>query len=207
MPKTLASIRKAKAKSKKPRLTAGKRRGKTVPVYPDPFPTPDTDERIKTSIILKRDLHVAAQGRARIQGLSYNGLINLALYQYLDSGSLPPEIQAIVTARPPRPPAQERRAADGSTPFVRPRLSEDEPAVTVTYDQARAIWEMQMRHPNDDYSKIAKRSGVTTEMVLAAEAAQDDSGYQRWVATQVESVTAEKGKPIRIKFRKTVRRG
>lgn len=197
MPKTIASIRK------KHKQTAGKARGKGVLPAPVQAPTPaETDVSVKTSIILKESLHRAAKERAIQSGVSYNGLINLALYRYLhEDGRLPPEIQAIVTARPPRPPAQDRRRADGQTPFTRPRLSDEEPAVTVTFQQAKNVWDMQMKHPNEDYSQIAKRVGVTTEMVLAAEAAQDDAAYQRWLATFPNALT------VTFKRKKKVRRG
>jgi hypothetical protein len=194
---------------KRKKVMLKKKRTPSVPTATaDPIRSQHGPEpRVKTSVIITQSIHAKAQERARVSGISYNGLINLALYSFLEStnghasGGLPPEISAIVTNRPPRPPRQERRRADATEVFTRPRLSEDEPAISVTYGQAQSIWEMQGQHPDEDYSKIAKRCGVTTEMVLAAEAAQDDQAFQRWAATVIPV------RKLRLKKKRQVARG
>lgn len=147
------------------------------------------DGRVKTSVILL-SAHVAgAKQLARASGMSFNGILNLALYKFLFDAqgqsmplSLPRDVAALIASRPPRPPARER--ITGETVFTRPRLDPEEDVISVTFDEARRIWAIQGQHPKADYVRVAKLADVPVEAVLAAEAAQDDATYQRWVRSQ-----------------------
>lgn len=199
--KTLAKIRRThtprglSTKVRIKRRTAGASRGEDVPSVRDAhrlsYPEPATggvgdtpDEKVKTSIVTLRSLVVRCQDRARAMNLSFNGFVNMALYDRLDGPTsrrpLPPEVQAIITTRPPRPPRQDRSGSPVGEGFTRVAESKEEHDCFVTWPVVQRYAKKNLKHPTEGPMEMARRLGITIDEALAADIAMQTPEFERW---------------------------
>lgn len=147
---------------------------------------PVTHERVQTSLILTRQLHLQAKTRSRELGISYNGLINLAVAQFLNYGVLPPSVEQTVLSRPPRF-RRERGGVSGDTLYSGD-TRDDGTTPKLPYREIKRIWDIQEANPDlTDYDELASLAKTKVAHVLLAEEAQHDTGYQLWLQKEREA--------------------
>jgi hypothetical protein len=147
------------------------------------------EERVKTSMVVRRSILVKAQGRAQMEGLSLNGAFNQALYQWA-TGFRPASAPVSTSVFEPTAPDERRNYGQGRPKPLKPfptegftRVAEgkDDVDCFADWETVRRYAKMNLQHPTDGPKEMAKRMGITIDEALAADIAQQTPEFDRYM--------------------------
>lgn len=161
---------------------------------------PLKDERVKTSIVVQRSILLQMQRLANRRGLSLNGSINLALFQWVrtEDGWTPAlatpasgavlhtAVEAAVARRPPATNGRgkkirARMPSSMSEGFTRPAEGPDDVACFVDWGTLNRYADLNVKYSTYGPQEMAKKMGISIEEALAADIGMQTPEYERWL--------------------------
>lgn len=151
-------------------------------------------ERVKTSIIIERKLMKEAQELARVMGISYNGFINMAIYEKLraldsDGSRRPPASRApeVQVALQRKPRATDPSPSPHSSGYTLPSEEPGADADFADWPTVERYAKLQLKHPHDNFLKMARRMHILPGTARAADIAQESEEYRRYLKRKAKA--------------------